>query len=79
MSHFNYLETKEVKYNFAKGNYIEINSELSKINWNSYFNNATDLNNIVDIFIDKINYLIEKYIPKKMNRKRNSHGGLAII
>ena len=55
------------KYNFNKGDYNEIRSALNEINWDTVFDSKGTLE-CYEYFNDKINELIDRYIPQKKRK-----------
>lgn len=60
-----------VRLNFRKGNYEAINSELTNIQWSDTFSNTDCVDEMVEIFYDKINCTIKKYVPEHKQRTQN--------
>ena len=67
------------KYNFNKGDYNEIRSALNEINWDTVFDSKDSkefvflmfnklLQECYEYFNDKINELIDRYIPQKKRK-----------
>lgn len=65
---FNILSTlvhnKTQKYIFAKGNYDEINTHLSNIDWPTKLNN-TNIDIAIETFYNELNIVINQFIPRK--------------
>ena len=51
------------KYNFHKGNYVEIRRELSEVDWEDLFSGKTALEKY-EVFANTCTRLIDKHIPK---------------
>ena len=59
-------DTKTIKRNFYKGNYVSIREDLRTVEWNSM--DEMNVEDSWNFFIDKISNSIEKHIPlKKVN------------
>ena len=54
----------EYYYNFKKGDYHNINCNLSSYNWNENVLNIQDVNIALDNFYETINDQINKFVPK---------------
>jgi len=55
------------KYNFNKGDYNAIRSALNEINWDTVFDSKGTLE-CYEYFNDKINKLIDRYVPQKKRK-----------
>ncbi len=51
------------KYFFKKGNYVYMNQDLSKVDWNNKFRDRT-VNDCYDILLEIYHNLCDQYIPK---------------
>ena len=54
---------KRTKYNYKKANWVALNSDLSRIDW-EYILSYTDVHNAWQIFKDKLAYECNRHIPK---------------
>lgn len=62
-------ETSSYNFNFRKGDYDAINSELLGVDWGSLLG-GVDVNVSVDVLYKMLEKVISKYVPKtKINRK----------
>ena len=57
------------KFNFEKGNYLEMGKLLQDIDWDSEFSGITcDVNQQWELFRDKLNTAVQLFVPKKPYR-----------
>ena len=54
---------KRTIYNYKKANWVALNCDLSRIDW-EYILSYTDVHNAWQIFKDKLTYLCNRHIPK---------------
>lgn len=66
-----YLKDQPIdKYNFYKADYNAINKELDTLPWLELFKSCESVNSMLAIFYDKLNYIIEKHVPKTRSRNQ---------
>lgn len=59
----NHRKVSSIKYNYKKGDYVEINKFISNIDWVNKFNNQ-DINHCYQLFLNIYTNACDKFIPK---------------
>lgn len=60
----------DVRYDFARANYIEINRFFASIDWNSVLSQLTNIEDLYRCFLDYLYFAISNYVPLRNFSKR---------
>ena len=63
------LKFDDFVFNWNSGDYLSIISYLGSINWSTFFNSNSNINENLDTFYYHIDYAINNYIPKSRRHK----------